>query len=1394
MENINWNNIRPINNSLNDGFEEFVCQLAKRESIENKSTFIRKGKPDAGLECYWVLENGEEWGWQAKYFTASLDNSQWTQIDNSIRTAINKHPKLTRLYIAIPIDPPDARLDNQKSMLQKWEDKVQEWENAVSTQGRTLSVIPWWSSDLIQKLQDPRNNGITRFWFNKEDFTDNWFKENINLAIRDLGKRYTPELNLKLDLANTFNGLNRNSLFEKELFKYVDDLCLAGRRFLGKIKTDTIDLTSIEKLLDNIAELYKNVSIPGIGNIPATELRELCRYGRNEISKIDTTPYDYYDRNSISDFLSTLTQLEEYLGANTVSVANAPFLILTGEAGSGKSHLLADVVSERNKNNQHSLFLLGAYFSTEDNPWTQILRHYTLNCTVDEFLYAINAKAEISKQRIVIFIDALNEGKGRLFWSTYLNSFIEKIKQYEWLGLALSIRQTYFKSVISEDFAHDEIFTRCHHYGFQGVEYDAIKLFFGAYDIEMPNIPFLNEEFQNPLFLSLFCKGLANNGIKRIPNGFQGISSVFNYYINSVNKNLSHPTKLDFHSSINIVAKCISGLINYQLTHKSLYIPLDEAYVLFTNLSTKYGVKSGLFEELLHEGIIIKESFFNRATTSYEEVIEITYERMKDYFSAEYILESCKDNLSAAFVEGGTYYYMVESESECSYNKGLVEALSVLVPEKSDIEFHDLVPHIRNSYSIAECFTKSLLWRKHATITNKINEYVNDVVLSYVGTDELFWDTCIRVAAIPEHYCNALKMHQVLSKFSMAERDGWWTIFMRNNYSVESSSIARLIDWALATNDNVNDQVADLTATMLTWFLVSTNRELRDKSTKALVNLLKNNLHALIALLKRFEGVNDPYVYERVFAVAYGCVMRTKQTQHLSELGKYIYNTIFNKKGEIYPHILLRDYARNVIEYALHIGIQFPDIEIKKIRPPYTSSFPTNTPSIEEIDAKYDIDFTSEESKRYRYAQRSILRSMTTEYGRKTGGYGDFGRNVFQSGLSDFLINVDLLSNIAIEWIFDKYGYDVELHGEFDDTIGHGRGRSTIPNERIGKKYQWLAFYEMLARVSDNFPKYTNHYGDKEESYNGPWEPYVRDIDPSLLISKTPENDTDEEEQIWWNIKQELNWEQDIFEWVSSNLDLPSVPELLTLEDNNKDQWLLIEGHLDWNEPRQLGQDRYDNPHKLLWYQIRSYMISKKDFSKYKKWATKQNFMGRWMPEATSVYEVFSREYYWSPAYVDTCSYQESYEVEDRKSGELICEAKPTVMDFMWEEEFDYSKEDKIIFLKPSKFLFEGLKMEYGDIEGVWVDKNKIPICISTSAISKSKPRLLIRKAPLMEYMENNGLIFSWTLIGEKQIVGGRRDDLYGNANYRPIELSGFYYVDQTNKITGNITVKPIRE
>lgn len=54
-DNIDWRNIRTINHTQQDGFEELVCQIARKEKENHYKRFVQLGLKDRGLECYWEL-------------------------------------------------------------------------------------------------------------------------------------------------------------------------------------------------------------------------------------------------------------------------------------------------------------------------------------------------------------------------------------------------------------------------------------------------------------------------------------------------------------------------------------------------------------------------------------------------------------------------------------------------------------------------------------------------------------------------------------------------------------------------------------------------------------------------------------------------------------------------------------------------------------------------------------------------------------------------------------------------------------------------------------------------------------------------------------------------------------------------------------------------------------------------------------------------------------------------------------------------------------------------------------------------------------------------------------------------------------------------------------------
>ena len=89
------------------------------------------------------------------------------------------------------------------------------------------------------------------------------------------------------------------------------------------------------------------------------------------------------------------------------------------------------------------------------------------------------------------------------------------------------------------------------------------------------------------------------------------------------------------------------------------------------------------------------------------------------------------------------------------------------------------------------------------------------------------------------------------------------------------------------------------------------------------------------------------YVRERVMAAAFGVAMRSSDTRGLAPLAQLVYRLVF-AAGEPPAHILLRDYARGVIERALHLGAAL-DVDCALVEPPYHSTWP-QIPTASELE------------------------------------------------------------------------------------------------------------------------------------------------------------------------------------------------------------------------------------------------------------------------------------------------------------------------------------------------------------------------------------------------------------------------------------------------------------
>ena len=405
--------------------------------------------------------------------------------------------------------------------------------------------------------------------------------------------------------------------------------------------------------------------------------------------------------------------------------------------------------------------------------------------------------------------------------------------------------------------------------------------------------------------------------------------------------------RIDYDPLDNLVREALERLAKHLFHIRKHTLPRHEAQELVDAVLPNHGFSDSLFGAMVSEGVLLQDAnWLNPAVGG--EIVHITYERFADHIIADYLLSAHldPDNPAAAFAEGGGLAFVQGSW----HWLGLIEALCVQVPERCGQELLRLAPALQGQPNIARAFLQSIVWRDVTAFSDDTLAVLNEVLRrATYGTD--VYGTLLTVSTIPSHRFNAESLDRHLRQYPMPDRDATWSRYL-HYANGDEGPVDRLLDWAtgLQPSDRkaLDGEVVDLSAIALTWMLTTSNRFVRDRATKGLVALLTGRLDATAKLIDRFSDVDDPYVAERVYAVAYGVAMRCHDPESIGHVATIVYESVF-ASGEPPPHILLRDYARGVIERAIHLGAEV-DLDGGLIRPPYRSTWP-KIPSEQEIEA-----------------------------------------------------------------------------------------------------------------------------------------------------------------------------------------------------------------------------------------------------------------------------------------------------------------------------------------------------------------------------------------------------------------------------------------------------------
>lgn len=1003
--NLDFSRIREHRGTQSGGFEELCCQLAALDSPAKGSRFIRKGPgADQGLECYRTFSDGHEVGWQAKYFINSFGDTQIRDLSDSLQRALSAHPQLTNFIVCLPIDLRDNRQGKKLSEVQRYEKWCTTSIEDAAANGRALEIELWSASSISERLgrDDSAYSGRARYWFDTVRFSSAWFRDKLEVQRRNLGERYSPESHIELPIQEALQSLAR-----------APELLMAPAAWAAEIthKMDgavsSLSLEKMSSVADRVKQacepLVQDLGAPPVtleASVPletwatlATAAVDSISEALTEVDKEVPEKRRHIARRDLFDLYSAVDRVHQELARVSWRLLNKRELLISGPGGIGKSHLIADFGHKQLEAGCPFVLVLSGTL-IEGEPWEQIRGQLDLaQVTTGDFLGALDAAAEAAGSRAVLAVDALNERHGIALWEQRLLGFISHVQRFPRLALVLTVRSTYLHFLPLNGLEHIV------HPGFAGHAGAAAKAYLDRRGIARPSSPNLAREFENPLFLRTCCAYLDAENLKQLPKGMDGVTAIFEFYLTAVASKVEK--QLQLIPQLKIPRKALDQFLDACAAFgDGGSLPIEDAIKLLEGFhnSGSYANRS-LFSAFLSEGVLTQDVEWQQGG-AHREIIRFTFERLSDHLRAKRVISQIDHaDIKGSFGRAPLAAYFDPFESW--QFAGVIEALAVQLPEEFGFELFDVLPkEAIDDQSLCDAFECSLAWRNPKAFTSQTAGWVSELCKA---RGRSAYGLMLLVSTEPENLFNANWLHEDLWSRPMPQRDAAWSVFLAQDDLGEGGSVVSLIDWAWQVDANeVDEQRLWLSAVTLTWFLSTSNRAVRDRATKALVNLLSCNLNHAVALVDLFADIDDLYITERLLAACYGAAMQGTDRTRCKVLAAAVWRNHFAEHRQLPLNLLARDYAFGVLLYAQSAGQLPSEISLDACRAKFKSAWP--------LELVTDDDLQKYRGKGY----GDSICSSTNEH-------GDFGNYTLRSWLHDIMSVPTALAGNTTKELYERW-------------------------------------------------------------------------------------------------------------------------------------------------------------------------------------------------------------------------------------------------------------------------------------------------------------------------------------------------------------------------------------
>jgi len=1012
-------------------------------------------------------------------------------------------------------------------------------------------------------------------------------------TIQYAGVRYTPAVendapNLEiLASVQLIDALSLNQSYRvrmKDLAKKIEESWDKYSKVLGdgfrNRKQTPLELARLIRILSE--------EDPGASIQTTRNIQRVLKFCRRRVGAIQTELYEKEretearseahrslstEQSHVRKIQNALYEAAEFVNSPAFDCVLKNRTLILGEWGTGKTHFLCDITKIRQEAGLPTLTVLAHRLSKNTDPIEAICELFPSPTSPDQLLTELGRSAKQHGGRGLIIIDGINEAN-REVWRKSVAQISNQIAQYDHVGLVLSCRTPFDNQIFSKQ-SHGQ-YVNFIHPGFDEIEIDAQSEFFRHYEVPTPSVPLLADEFSRPLFLKILCKTLQSfadqtkrKKIRDIASGHKSMTTIFEDFIRHIGRGVETDFGIQqrtcwwiLKGKKTVGSNEIVGIAPSMAERQTDWLPRTEVIGIVgkhTNLSLS--AQSDLLDRMILDGLLAEDMIWEDG--DWQDVIRMPYQRFSDHLISRHLLDRYLRTDTPETIRRSFYrnrplgrIFEIDDHGHSYRRPGIASALMLEFPERikrvvptDERELIFYLPKSRRKVRPSvDVFLDGLIWRDVDSFSEETHHLVSFLLRH--GDDltvRKVLDTLVCLASRSAHEDTSARLVKYLDALSITERDLLWSEFVRKSYA--SDTVHRILRWVEEYQNIGRDQSsASALIVLLEWFLTTTDRATRDRATRALVWLGERFPAILFKQTIQSLGRNDPYISERMLAASYGVLMRNwwgasrTLSDHGSEFARSLFDLMFARRGKHRTkHVLAREYALGAIQLCQKMSPRcLASRDADLLNAPF-STYRGKIPSPKKIrdeecagaDAAIMMDFGN-------YTIGRLLEGRAN-YDYDHQGYKNVRRQ--------------------IEWRINNLGYQDELFEIADRQISNdsfSMGRSDTPSktDRYGKKYSWIAFYEVAGLIQDR-----THKGlvfDRERISD-------IDIDPSF---------PDHRNNWLPELKPLFPSQSDFVHWIGSGVK-PNYRHLLEVPniDDRNGPWVLLDGFIEEdaeNDERQI--------------------------------------------------------------------------------------------------------------------------------------------------------------------------------------------------------------------------------